>query len=131
MNRVLFGLGGFAAAALLMVSTAVSQPPEGKGGKGKGDKKGPPRYELGQLFPPFVRDQLDLTPEQAKQVAELEATVKRRLEKVLTAEQKQKLQDLRPPMGPGGKGGTPGKGGKGGPGGGKEKERPERPDPAE
>ena len=45
------------------------------------------RYELGQLFPPFVRDQLDLTPEQEKQVAELEAMVKQRLDKMLTADQ--------------------------------------------
>jgi Spy/CpxP family protein refolding chaperone len=118
MTRLLFGLGAFAAAALLVVSTAVSQqPPEKKGPPG--GKKGPP-YELGRILPPFAREQLDLTPEQQKQLAELEAMVKERLEKILTAEQKAALEDLRPPFGPGGKGGPPGKGkgkgkGKGGP----------------
>src|SRR5690349_17410286 len=109
MGRLLVSLGGFACAALLVVSTAASQPPGGEKGK-KGDKKGPPRYELGKVLPPFARDRLDLTAEQKKQVDELEAMVKERLEKILTAEQKKTLDALRPPMG---KDGPPGKGGKG------------------
>jgi hypothetical protein len=123
MTRLLFGLGAFAATALLVVSTASSQPPEKKGPPG--GKKGPPPYELGMLIPPFARQQLDLSPEQEKQVAELEAMVKQRLEKILTADQKQALEGLRPP---GGKGGPPGKGKDKGKGGLPDKDGPDRPD---
>src|SRR5438552_13456093 len=98
MRRSVIGLAAFVAAALF-VSAGLSQPPEPKGaarrggggppGKEKGppEKKGPPRFELGKLFPPHVRDELQLTPEQAKQLAELEQDVRARLEKILTADQ--------------------------------------------
>jgi hypothetical protein len=87
--------------------TASSQPPEGKGGK----KGGPPRFELGRVLPPFVREDLDLTHEQEKQLTALEQEVKQKLEKILTAEQQKKAASARPPMGPPpGFDGPPGKG---------------------
>jgi len=101
----------FATAVVgLCALTASSQPPEGKGGP-TGKKGGPPGFAAGKVLPPFVRDQLDLTAEQEKQLDELEAEVKRKLDKILTDEQKKKLTNLRPPMGKDGpprKGGGPG-----------------------
>jgi len=98
--------------------TASSQPPEGKHGK----KGGPPGFELGRVLPPFVREDLDLTDEQEKQVAALENEVKEKLKKILTAEQQKKAARARPPMGPPpdfdgppGKGHGPGGKGKDGP----------------
>ena len=103
----------FATAIVgLCALTASSQPPEGKGGK-----KGP-GFAPGKVLPPFVRHQLDLTADQEKQIDELEAEVKQRLDKILSAEQKKKLADVRPSMGkdgpppkargPASKGGGPG-----------------------
>src|SRR5690348_2238361 len=55
--------------------TASSQPPpEGKHGR----KGGPPGFELGRVLPPFVREELDLTDEQEKQLAALEREVKQK-----------------------------------------------------
>src|SRR5437660_11928361 len=111
MRVVMVGLMGFAVAAVLVVSTVASQPPDGKEKKGPGGKKGPPRFELGKVLPPFARDELQLTTEQEKQIAELEANVRVRLEKILTTDQKKQLQEMRPPGkdkdGPPGKTGRP------------------------
>jgi hypothetical protein len=86
------------------ILAATAQPP----GVPPKDKKGPPRYELGRLFSPFVRDELQLTPEQAKKLAEIETDVREKLNKLLTDEQKKALEALPPPRGPGGPGGPGG-----------------------
>jgi hypothetical protein len=46
-----------------------------------------PRFELGRVLPPPVRDELKLTEEQAKKLAALEAEVKAALENILTKDQ--------------------------------------------
>jgi hypothetical protein len=118
MKRLLFGLMLFAAAAVLAIATSLAQPPDGgrPGKKGRGDGNGPPgggpgggppRFELGRVLPPFVREELDLTEEQDAQIAALEKQVKAKLEKILTAEQKKKIRTIRPPMPPGGGDGPP------------------------
>jgi Spy/CpxP family protein refolding chaperone len=119
--------------ALAATVSAENQPPKGEGPpkkEGKGDKKGPPMgkeggekkgppmgkgFELGKVLPPFAFDELDLTEEQRKQIADLEKEVKAKLEKILTAAQKKKLQELSPkgPKGPMGGKGPDGPGGKG------------------
>src|SRR5947209_13284057 len=106
MKRFLCGLLVFAAAAAVVASSeAWSQPPDGGRGKKGGKEKGrPPRFELGKVLPPFARDELNLTDEQQKQLADLERDVKAKLERILTAEQKKKLEELRPPGPPGGPG---------------------------
>lgn len=73
-----------------------AQPEKGKKG---------PLFELGKVLPPFVRGQLDLTDEQKKQIQELEQEVRARLLKILTAEQKTLIEELREkgPKGPPGK----------------------------
>ncbi len=91
----------------------------------------------GEILPGMMRQRLNLTAAQEKQVAELQKEVDARLEKILTAEQRDQLKAMRdrgpggfgfgpPPGGPGGRqrggaGGPPGGGrppGGGGPPGG-------------
>ncbi len=78
-------------ALLGLLAVAVGQPPP----------KGPPRFELGKVFPPPVREALQLTPEQEKRIAALEAEVRAELAKILTEEQRKKAESARPrgPMG--------------------------------
>jgi hypothetical protein len=133
MKRLTCGVLAFAALAAWAATTGVAQPPEGRGGRGSdrpGGSRGaggaPPRFELGQVLPPFVRDRLELTEDQEEQLKALEKEVRAKLEKILTPEQRKKLRSVRPPMPPqGGPGGgrDAGPGGEGdGPGG-----RPRRP----
>ncbi len=93
------------ATGALCALTVASQPPEGGGRReGRGDgppRDRPPRLELGRVLPPFAREELKLTRAQEEEIAKLEKEVKQRLEKILTAEQKKRLESLRPP-GPGG-----------------------------
>lgn len=111
MNRVRVGplaLG----ICLLCVLAAGSQPPPGKD-KGPGNKEGPPGgpprpFELGWVLPPHVRPALKLTKDQEKKIAELEKEVKKRLETILTNEQKRTLKaPPPPPPGAGGQGRLP------------------------
>jgi hypothetical protein len=55
--------------------------------------RGKSRVELGRILPPKARDELNLTKAQEKELARIEAEVKERLSKILTAEQKEKLED--------------------------------------
>lgn len=104
MLRPALVAAGFLAACVIV---ATAQPPGGQP-KDK-DKKGPPRYEPGKLLPRPARDELKLTAEQEKQLAALEADVRERVLKLLTAEQKATLEALPAP-------GPAEKGAKGGPG---------------
>lgn len=111
MKRIGFGMALFAGVGLLIISTAFSQPPQGKEdtkgstkesekkGPGGGAKKGPPKFELGKVLPPHVMERLELTDEQQKQLAELEKTVKAKLQKILTADQIKQIEEMRPPGG--------------------------------
>jgi Spy/CpxP family protein refolding chaperone len=103
-----FGFGGFGGPP----GGGFGGFPGGPGGFG-----GPP--QPGQVMPAPLRDQLQLSTEQKKQLDELQKEVDARLAKILTDEQKKQLKDIQqgpgggPPGGPGG--GFPG--GPGGPGG--------------
>ena len=70
---------------------AGSPPPTGGPGRAPG---GP------HILPPRAEAQLNLTADQLKQITELEAEVKTKIEKILTAEQLQKLKQMRPPQRP-------------------------------
>ena len=114
------------------------QPPGGGQPKGdKGDNKsktgrqrdggpGQPGGPMGgvHLIPPFVRDNLNLTDDQQKQIADLEKETTDKLMKILTPDQQKQFKEARPPRrGPGGPDGGPpggpgGDRGKGGPPGG-------------
>lgn len=104
-----------ALLALLAAGAAFAQPPGGPPGGGGGPGGpggGPPKFELGKVLPPHIRQQLELTKDQEQELAELEKLVKEKLEKLLTAEQKKKIESAGPP------GGISGGRGPGGPGGG-------------
>jgi hypothetical protein len=93
-------------------------PPGGPGGRGPGGfggrgPGGPPRP--GEILPPFLRDRLELTAEQKKQLDALQKEVDAKLDKILTAAQKKQLKEMREGFGPGGRG-PGGRGGRG-PGG--------------
>lgn len=92
------------------------QPP-GPGDRPPGDRDGPPGGppRPGMVLPPFAVDALKLTDDQKKQLDELQKDVDAKLDKLLTADQKQQLKDLRPPRGPG-RDGPPGPGRDGPPG---------------
>lgn len=110
-------IAALSLVALMAVFTAcaTSQPPE----KDEKERKGPP--PVGKLFPREVAEALELSEEQRGKIADLEAEVKGKLEKILTPDQMRKLETMRP-MGrgkgdgeQGGKGDKQGeKGGKGG-----------------
>jgi len=116
MRKISLRMALFAGVGLL-ISTAFSQPPEGKEDKKEpakegdrkgppaGGKKGPPKFVLGKVLPPHVMEGLDLTTEQEKQLAELEKLVKAKLEKILTADQIKQIEQMGPPGPPGGRGG--------------------------
>ena len=122
MTRLLFGMLALSVGMMFVSTEAASQPPAGKGGKG-GEKGAPPRFELGQVFPPPLLEELNLTPAQAKELDAIKTELKAKLDKLLTDEQKTTIENFRPrggPGGPGGPGGAAGdkgeKGGKGGKG---------------
>jgi Spy/CpxP family protein refolding chaperone len=103
-------LVAFGAVALALGVTAVSQPPGDKGPGGAGGGKMPIH-----VIPPFAVQDLKLTPDQERQLQELERDVRSKVMKILTPEQLRKLQQSRPPGFRGDDKGGPG-GGKGGPG---------------
>ena len=118
MSKLFGAMAAFAASAALTVGVAGFQPPEGGGGEkkgppgkgqkgGKGDKKGKRGFQLGTVLPPHVVDELDLTADQQKKLEALEKDVKAKLEKILTADQIKRLDEMGPPPG---KDGPPGGG---------------------
>ena len=105
-------------SVLLAVSTALAQPGGAPGGGFPGGPPGgfePPKP--GQILPGFTQDQLKMTPEQKKQLEDLQKDVDAKLAKILTSEQLKSLKET--PVGGGFGGGFgPGGGGFGPPGGG-------------
>jgi hypothetical protein len=79
--------------------------PDGPGG-GPGGFGGPP--PIGQVLPPFLRDALEVSDAQRKQLDDLQKEVDSKLAKILTEEQRKRLQELRD-RGPGGPGGPVGR----------------------
>src|ERR1022692_4124543 len=112
------------ASTCLLTAQDSNQAPDGQrptgregGPGGPGGRGGPGGFHL---LPPRAQEQLNLTDDQKKQVAALEAETKAKLEKILTPDQMQQLKNMRPPMRQGGPGGPQirgGPGGQGGPGG--------------
>jgi hypothetical protein len=130
MKIILFALALGASTCLIIAQDANQHPdgqspppseggpggPDGPDGQGGGSHRPSGGFHL---LPPRAQERLKLTADQQKQVADLEAEVKTKLEKILTPEQMQQLKQMRPPRPPGGQGG-----GQGGPGG---EGRPQRP----
>jgi hypothetical protein len=103
-------------------------PPPPPGRPGEPPPPPPGRFVPGRLLPEQIRDELDLTDAQEIQLHDLEKEVKERLLKILTPEQKKKLDELRR-RGPGGPPpGGPGRPPEGRPDRPRPPERPDRPD---
>ncbi len=100
MKKTIFSILSFGILALIVLAPGMSQPPGGKDKGPKKDKKGPPPYELGKVLPPFVREGLELTPEQEKAIEDLEKEVRAKLLKILTEKQVESLKELKDPKGP-------------------------------
>lgn len=84
--------------------------PREPGGPGeRGGPPGPGGPRVGQIMPRFAQESLNLTDEQKSQLDALQKEVDAKLDKILTAEQKQQLREQRD-HGPGGPGGRPGRG---------------------
>jgi EF hand len=83
----------------------------GGGPRGFGGPGGPP--QPGQILAPSLRQRLAITPQQEKEIDALQKEVDAKLEKLLNAEQRQQLKEMRE-RGPGGFGPPPGRGGPGG-----------------
>ena len=116
-TKLLLPVGLLLAASLVSAQPpgAGKEKPDGPGGPpGKGRFGGPPRP--GQLIPGFLQNTLKLTPEQKKEIEDLQKEVDGKLEKILTPDQRKQLQDMRR-RGPGGFGPPPGFGPPGPPGG--------------
>ena len=71
------------------------RPPAFDGGPGGPD--GGPRRGGFHLLPPQAGERLNLTADQQKQIAALEADVKAKLAAILTADQMKQLEQMRPP----------------------------------
>src|SRR5690242_13461570 len=98
------------ALATIALNTMAQDRPDGPppldgagpGGPGGPGRAGGMRGQRGpaggfHLLPRFVMEDLNLTPDQQKQIAELEKRTKARLDKILTAEQKKSLEQAQPP----------------------------------
>jgi Spy/CpxP family protein refolding chaperone len=80
-----------------MVWTASSQPREEK------DKEKPPPpfgkkplpFEPGKVLPPHIRERLELTDEQERQIDELEKEVRSKLFRILTKDQIKRVQEFK------------------------------------
>ena len=105
MKRLL-GITLAVATLALLAMGVSSQPPGEKEPPPKKQKKdGPPKkFELGKVLPPHIREELALTEAQEKELIALEKDVKRRLEKILTADQLRIIEEFRPKGPPDGKG---------------------------
>jgi Spy/CpxP family protein refolding chaperone len=82
--------------------------PGGKGGFGQGGFGGQ-RTQPGTIMSTFMQDQLKLTDDQKKQVADLQKEVEGKLEKILTDEQKAQLKQIKEAGAAGGAGGFGGR----------------------
>ncbi len=127
MHRRL-GVGVALGVGALCVYAGMAQPPDrperevpyqqGRPSRpnrqGDGPPPGPPHWRLGSVMPPPVRDELNLTEEQEKQLQDLEKEVRDRVLKMLTTEQRRQLERLERRGPPGrfrrGAGGPPGRG---------------------
>lgn len=93
-------LGALALAANAQDNNPPAGGPPGPGGQPPGMREGGgPMGPRGfHLLPPRAAERLNLSDDQKKQIAALEAETKAKLKKILTADQLEQLKHMRPPM---------------------------------
>ena len=95
-----------AAICGTVMSLALAQPPARREG-GPAERRegvpadGPAAGAQFRVLPPFAQRELQLTPEQLKQIEALEADVQGKMQKILTPEQLKQWTERRPPRGRG------------------------------
>jgi Spy/CpxP family protein refolding chaperone len=94
MRSVKFGFFALTISAGLIMACNAQQP--------NGRKGPPPQWNPVHVFPPDVRESLNLTDAQEKQIDDLEKEVRGRINKILNAQQRKILNETRPRRGPGG-----------------------------
>jgi Spy/CpxP family protein refolding chaperone len=85
-------------AGVLAMPLSATQPGNPPGGTPGGPPGGFGPFQLprpGEILPGFLQDQLKLTVEQKKKLGELQKDVEAKLAKLLTAEQKKSLDEIR------------------------------------
>ena len=106
MKKSIIAVFALGALAVVFLTGMADQPGEKDKGPKKGppgfEKKGPPPWEPGKIMPPHVRHFLDLTDDQEQKIGALEKEVRTKLLQILTADQKQRLNELKDkgPKGP-------------------------------
>ena len=84
--------------SVLRAQDQGSSPPSQSGNSPGGEQAGPPHHPGGpHLLPPHAAEKLNLTDEQKKQLADLEAEVRVKIKSILTPEQLEQLRQMRPP----------------------------------
>ncbi len=116
-SAVILALALGVSAWTAMAQEQSDPPPGGAPPPEAGTPPGAPPIRPGfHVLPPRAMVELNLTDDQKKQLADLEAEVKAKVEKILTPEQLEHLKQMHPPFGPGmgprgygrGPGGPPG-----------------------
>jgi hypothetical protein len=107
------GFLGGGAAMYVAFGRAAGWMSQGAFEGGPPDRRGGPGGQSGfHLLPPLAQEQLNLTANEQRQLAALEAEVKARLGNILTPDQLQRLNQVQPPQRQGGpRGGGRGAGG--------------------
>ena len=125
-SRLFYGIS-LLVTSISVTTLAIAQPPGGRDGNGDRRGGGGPRFELGQIFPRPLQEELNLTPAQEKELDAIQQELKSKLDKLLTDEQRQTIENFRPrrPGGPDGNGPPPSP--PNSPQGGRNPERRERP----
>jgi hypothetical protein len=80
-----------------LVALYQKENDSGRAGSRERPENGPPSRggpRPGAVLPPFAEDQMSLTDDQKKQLAELQKEVDGRLDSILTADQKSRLRDM-------------------------------------
>lgn len=93
----------FALALTAFTFNTLAQDPGGAPPPGGGPGPG---HGGVHVLPPHAQEQLNLTADQQKQLADLEAEVKAKLETILTPAQLEQLKQMKPPQHKGGTGGS-------------------------
>jgi hypothetical protein len=97
-----------ALAGSISLLPADNTQPNNNGGQGQPPQGGPGGQGGIHILPRGAKEKLNLTDDQQKQIAAIEADVKTKLESILTPAQMDQLKQMRPPGGPGGQGGQGG-----------------------
>jgi Spy/CpxP family protein refolding chaperone len=93
MKKSIVAVVAVGALAIFFLTGMSDQPDQEKGPK-KGPPPGKKGWEPGKIIPPHIRDELDLTEEQERRIAEVEKEVRRKLLDIFTEKQKQHLRDM-------------------------------------